>query len=86
MGYKIVIFQNFEKLSIFKIAYFYVINYYQFYSCFLLDITFTLVPAIEFVSIWCTFDRVSILVSLYHLPLDNMKNCKASRIIIWKAQ
>ena len=52
----------------------------QFYSCFLFDITCTLVPAIEFVSIWCTLDRMSILVSILHLSLGNMKNCKASKI------
>ena len=52
----------------------------QFYSCFLLDITCTLVPAIELVSIWCPLERVSILVSFLHLSLDKMKNCKASKI------
>ena len=45
---KIVIFQNFEKLSIFKFAYFYRLsNSIQFFYCFILDITCSLVPDIE---------------------------------------
>ena len=65
----------FSNLHIFRLS-----NTNQFYSCFLLDITCTLVPAIELVSILCTLDRVSILVSILHLSLDNRKNCKASTI------
>ena len=48
MAGKFVIFQNFEKLSIFKFAYFYRLsNDNQFYYCFILDITCSLVPDIE---------------------------------------
>ena len=48
MARKIVIFLNFEKLSIFKFAYFYRLsNDNQFYYCFILDITCSLVPDIE---------------------------------------
>ena len=53
MARKIVIFQNFEKLSIFKFAYFYRLsNSNQFYYCFILVITCSLVPDIELVCIW----------------------------------
>ena len=53
MAKKIVIFQNFEKLSIFKIAYFKRLsNTKQFYYCFILDITCSLGPDIERVSFW----------------------------------
>ena len=53
MAEKIVIFQNFKKLSIFKFAYFYRLSKgNQFYYCFILDITCSLVPDIEHVSIW----------------------------------
>ena len=65
MARKIVIFQNFEKLSIFKFAYFYRLSIdNQFYYCFILDITYTLVPDIELVSIWFTLDSMSIFVSI----------------------
>ena len=65
MARKIVIFQNFEKLSIFKFAYFYRLsNDNQFYYCFILDITYTLVPDIELVSIWFKLDSMSIFVSI----------------------
>ena len=78
MARKIIIFQNFEKMSIFKFAYFYSLSVAnQFYYCFILDITCTLVPANELVSIWCNLDRVSILVSILHLSLDLRKKCKA---------
>ena len=62
---KIVIFQNFEKLSIFKFAYFYRLsNTYKFYYCLILDITCSLVPDIERVSIWFGLDSMSIFVSI----------------------
>ena len=65
MARKIVIFQNFEKLSIFKFAYFYRLSKSkQFYSCFPLDITCSLVPDIELVSIWFRLDSMSIFVSI----------------------
>ena len=54
--------------------------------CFLLDITCTLVPAMKLVSIWCTLDRVNILVSILHLSLGNRKNCKASTIEMVKSE
>ena len=50
MARKIVIFQNFEKMSIFKLAYFYSLSVAnQFYNCFILDINCSLVPDIELV-------------------------------------
>ena len=65
MSKKIVIFQNFEKLSIFKFAYFYRLSKgNQFYYCFILDITCSLVPDIENVSIWFRLDSISIFVSI----------------------
>ena len=70
---------QFSKLHIFQ-----VLNTNQFYSCFLLDITSTLVPANELVSIWCNLDRVSILISILHLSLDLRKNCKASTMKMLK--
>ena len=52
MARKIVVFQNFEKLSIFKFAYFYRLpKGNKFYYCFILDNTCSLVPDIEHVSI-----------------------------------
>ena len=51
---------NFQKCIFFRLS-----NTNKFYSCFLLDITCTLVPANELVSIWCNLDRVSILVAFY---------------------
>ena len=65
MARKIVIFQNFEKLSIFKFAYFYRLSKgNQFYYCFILDITCSLVPDIEHVCIWFRLDSMSIYVSI----------------------
>ena len=65
MARKFVIFQNFEKLSIFKFAYFYSLsNDTQFYYCFILDITCSLVPGIELVCIWLRLDSMSIFVSI----------------------
>ena len=65
MARKIVIFQNFEKLSIFKIAYFYRLSKgNQFYYCFILDITCSLVPDIEHVCIWFRLDSMSIYDSI----------------------
>ena len=65
MARKIVIFQNFEKLSIFKFEYFYRLsNSNQFYYCFILDITRSLVPDIELVYIWFRLDSMSIFVSI----------------------
>ena len=62
---KIVIFQNFEKLSIFKFAYFYRLSKgNQFYYCFIFDITCSLVPDIEHVCIWFRLDSMSIYVSI----------------------
>ena len=61
MARKFVIFQNFEKLSIFKFAYFYSLSdANQFYYCFILDITCSLVPDIELVCIWFRLDSMSI--------------------------
>ena len=65
MARKIVIFQNFENLSIFKFAYFYrLLNTNQFYNCLILNITCTLVPAMKLVSIWFRLDRMSFSVSI----------------------
>ena len=65
MARKIVIFQNFEKLAIFKFGCFYRLsNTNQFYYCFILDITCFLVPDIELVCIWFRLDRMSIFVSI----------------------
>ena len=65
MARKIFIFQNFEKLSIFKFAYFYRLSKgNQFYYCFILDITCSLVPDIENVCIWFRLDSMSIYVSI----------------------
>ena len=65
MARKFVIFQNFEQLSIFEFIYFYSLsNDNQFYYCFILDITCTLVPDIELVSIWFRLDSLSIFVSI----------------------
>ena len=65
MARKIVIFQNFEKFSIFKFAYCYRLSKgNQFYYCFILDITCYLVPDIEHVCIWFRLDRMSIYVSI----------------------
>ena len=65
MARKIVIFQNFEKLSIFKFAYCYSLSVAnQFYYCFILDITCSLVPEIELVCIWFRLDSMSIFVSI----------------------
>ena len=65
MARKFVIFQNFEKLSIFKFAYFYglsVANQFYYYS--ILDITCSLVPDIGLVCIWFRLDSMSIFVSI----------------------
>ena len=65
MARKFVIFQNFEKLSIFKFAYFYSLSIAnQFYYCFILDITCSLVPDIEPVCIWFRLDSMSIFISI----------------------
>ena len=65
MARKIVIFQNFEKMSIFNSAYFYSLSVAnQFYYCFILDITCSLVPDIELVCIWFRLDSMSIFVSI----------------------
>ena len=65
MARKFVIFQNFEKLSIFKFAYFYRLSVAnQFYYCFILDITCSLVPDIELVCIWFRLDSMNIFVSI----------------------
>ena len=65
MARKFVIFQNFEKLSIFKFAYFYSLsNDNQSYYCYILDITCFLVPDIELVCIWFRLDSMSIFVSI----------------------
>ena len=61
-------FQNFEKIVNFQNCIFFRLsNTNQFYSCFLLEVTYTLVPANKLVSIWCNLDRVSILVAFYIL-------------------
>ena len=65
MGRKIVIFINFQILSIFKFAYFYKLsNTYKFYYCLILNITCSLVPDIELVCIWFRLDSMSIFVSI----------------------
>ena len=65
MARKSVIFQNFENLSTFKFPYFYRLsNTNQFYYCFKLDITCTLVPAIELLYIWFRLDSMRISVSI----------------------
>ena len=80
MARNLPFFKILKNCQFLKLHIFQVIKNNQFYSCFLLDITCILVPAIELVSIWCPLDRVSILVSILHLSLDNMKNCKISKI------
>ena len=75
MARKIVIFQNFEKLSIFKFAYFYRLsNTNTFYYCFILDITFSLVPDIEIVSILFRLDSTSIFVNLVKRTISFYNN------------
>ena len=65
MARKFVIFQNFEKLSIFKFVYFYSLSIAnQFYYCFILDITCSLVPDIELVCIWYRLDSMNIFISI----------------------
>ena len=65
MARKIVIFQNFEKLSIFEFAYFYSLSVAnQFYYCFIFDITCSLVLDIELVCILFRLDSMSIFVSI----------------------
>ena len=65
MARNFVIFQNFEKLSIFKFAYFNSLSVAnQFYYCFILGITGSLVPDIELVCIWFRLDSMSIFVSI----------------------
>ena len=65
MAKKFVIFQNFEKLSIFKFAFLYRLSISnRFYYLFILDITCSLVPDIEYVSIWFRLDSMSIFVSI----------------------
>ena len=74
MARKFVVYQNFEKLSIFKLAYFYRLsNANQFYNCFILDITCSLVPGIELVCIWFRLDSMSIFVSIvkHTIPFYN---------------
>ena len=62
---KLSFFKIFKKMSIFKFAYFYRLsNTNKFYYCFILDITFSLVPDIERVSIWFRLDSMSIFVSI----------------------
>ena len=64
MARKIVIFQNFEKMSILKFAYFYRLsNTNPFYYCFILEITCSLVPDIELVCFCFRLDSMSIFVS-----------------------
>ena len=71
MARKIVIFQNFEKLSIFKFAYFYRLsNTNKCYYLFILDITCSLVPDIELVCIWFRLDSMSIFVSIVELTIS----------------
>ena len=58
-------FSNFLKMAIFKFAYFYRLSKgNQFYYCFILDITCSLVSDIERVSIWFRLDSMSIFVSI----------------------
>ena len=65
MARKFVIFQNFEKLLIFKFAYFYSLSVAnQFNYCFILGITCSLVTDIELVCIWFRLDSISIFVSI----------------------
>ena len=65
MARKILIFINVQILSIFKFAIFYSLsNTNQFYYCFILDITCSLVPDIELVCIWFILDSMSIFVSI----------------------
>ena len=52
-------------MSIFKFAYFYSLSVAnQFYYCFILDITCSLVPNIELVCVWFRLDSMSIFVSI----------------------
>ena len=65
MARKFVIFQNFEKVSIFKFANFYSLSIAnQFYYCFILDITCSLVSDIELICIWFKLDGMRIFVSI----------------------
>ena len=67
MARKIVVFQNIEKLSIFKFAYFYRLsntkNVITFSYC-------SLVPDIELVCIWFRLDSMSIFVSIVELTIS----------------
>ena len=75
MAEKIVILQKFQKLSIFKFAYFYRLSKgNQFYYCFILDITCSLFPDIERVSVWFRLDSMSIFVSILKQPFSFYNN------------
>ena len=63
MARKLLFFKILKQFS--KLHFVILSNTYKFYACFLLDITCTLVPSNELVSIWCNLDRVSILVAFY---------------------
>ena len=82
MARKIVIFQNFENLSIFKFAFF-LQDTNQFYYCFLLDITCTLVPAIKLVSIWFRLDSMRISVSIVNHTIS-FHNCHEFALFPWQ--
>ena len=63
MARKLLFFKILNNCQFSILHFFRLSNTYKFYACFLLDITCTLVPANELVSIWCNLDRVSILVA-----------------------
>ena len=62
-------------MSILKFTYFYRLsNAKQFYHCFILDITYTLVPDIELVSIWFRLDSMNIFVSIVEHTISFYNN------------
>ena len=84
MARKLLFFKILKNCQFLKLHILRLSNTYKLYACFLLDITFTLVPVNELVSICCNLDRVSILVSILHLSLDLRKKCKASTMKMLK--
>ena len=53
MARKLLFFKILKNCQFLKLHIFQVVKYLQIFAYFLLDITCTLVPANELVSIWC---------------------------------
>ena len=65
MARKLFLFFKISKLVNFQFFIFLRLSHTNYiYYCFLLDFTYILVPAIEFVSIWCTLLEMSISISI----------------------